>query len=391
MQHARPAAVSGQVPQPRPAREPDMTNAEYAASRHAVWLSATAVITDPYGRVLVVEPTYRDTLLLPGGGVEAGETPAEGCRREIAEETGLDLRPSGVLAVDHVGPRAEGIPDDLPFPGDVHFVFDGGTLPTETVGRLRLPADELAGARFLPAEEAAARMAPGEARRLLAALRARWGRPGPVYLQDGRHAGPLPVLDRHRVVGRPGDGASRPWRPGTELPTALPPVRSWGWLFAPDGRVLLLVHPGGRHILLPGGPLVGRDGGDPGAALVREAYDTAAARVTDPRVLGHVPDAAGGHQGLGPCARVAMAGRLTGIGPAAPDPATGLTYPRLLATPAQAAELLGWGAPAHEQAAAAVRIAAERWGVPAAPESAVSDVPAEGLPGPAGTERVSPR
>ncbi|MFI7274039.1 NUDIX domain-containing protein [Streptomyces sp. NPDC049879] len=360
-------------------RQPVMSNAEYAASRHTVWLSASAVITDPYGRVLVVEPTYRETLLLPGGGIEAGETPAEGCRREIAEETGLDLAPGRVLAVDHVSPTIEGIPDDLPFPGDIHIVFDGGTVPEETVGRLRLPADELAGARFLAAGEAAARMAGAEGRRLLAALRARWGQPGPVYLQDGRHIGPLPALERHAVLSRPRAGAGWPWHPGPELPAALPHVQSWGWLFAPDGRVLLMVHPTERLVVLPGGTLDPCDGGDPGAALVREAAEEAAATVADPQVLGYVHDATGARHGLGPCARVRMTARILQIGPAAPDPATGHTYPRLLATPAQAAELLGWGPSAVAQAEAATAVAAERWGIPGAPASAVSEVPVTGL------------
>ncbi|WP_052847529.1 NUDIX domain-containing protein [Streptomyces avicenniae] len=360
-------------------RQPTMSNAEYAASRHTVWLSATAVITDPFGRVLVVEPTYRDTLLLPGGGIEAGETPAEGCRREIAEETGLGLEPGRVLAVDHVSPAIEGIPDDLPFPGDIHIVFDGGTVPEETAGRLRLPADELAGARFLPAGEAATRMARAEGRRLLAALRARWGQPGPVYLQDGRHIGPLPALERHAVLSRPRACAAWPWRPGAELPTALPHVASSGWLFAPDGRVLLTVDPAERLVVLPGGPLDRCDGGDPGAALVRTAAEGAAATIADPRVLGHVRDVTGAHHGLGPCARVRMAARVLGIGAAAPDQATGHTRPRLLATPAQAAALLGWGPSATAQAEAASAVAAERWGIPAAPASAVSEVPAAGL------------
>ncbi|MFG3269853.1 NUDIX hydrolase [Streptomyces luteogriseus] len=45
--------------------------AQYAASRHAAWLGAAAIITDEVGRVLLVHPTYREdgSWLLPGGVV----------------------------------------------------------------------------------------------------------------------------------------------------------------------------------------------------------------------------------------------------------------------------------------------------------------------------------
>jgi ADP-ribose pyrophosphatase YjhB (NUDIX family) len=54
--------------------------------------AATAVITDPAGRILLVlrnrEPG-RDQWALPGGFVETGESPAEAACRELEEETGL--------------------------------------------------------------------------------------------------------------------------------------------------------------------------------------------------------------------------------------------------------------------------------------------------------------
>jgi len=47
-------------------KQPQMSAAEYARSRHSVWLSSAALVTDPLGRVLLVKPSHREQWLLPG-------------------------------------------------------------------------------------------------------------------------------------------------------------------------------------------------------------------------------------------------------------------------------------------------------------------------------------
>src|SRR6266481_5320277 len=77
----------------------------YVASLARKWMAAGALCRDQAGQVLLVDPVYRDTWDLPGGVVEAEESPHAACRREVAEELGLD-RPAGqVLAVDWVPSR----------------------------------------------------------------------------------------------------------------------------------------------------------------------------------------------------------------------------------------------------------------------------------------------
>ena len=58
-----------------------------------------ALIKDDRGRVLILEHTYRreHPWGLPGGYLQNREEPAQGLRREVVEETGLDVEVGAVL------------------------------------------------------------------------------------------------------------------------------------------------------------------------------------------------------------------------------------------------------------------------------------------------------
>ena len=86
-------------------------------------VAAGALFVDDQGRVLLVHPTYKDTWDIPGGYVERGESPAAACRRELAEELGLDRKPVRLLSVDWAPSDVEG--DKL------LFLFDCGRLGTD--------------------------------------------------------------------------------------------------------------------------------------------------------------------------------------------------------------------------------------------------------------------
>lgn len=132
--------------------------------RNTILSAAGALIRDSQGRVLLVEPNYKDYWEIPGGLIEVGETPSQGCEREIAEELGLTRKPGRLLVVDWA-PHPEH--------GDrVLFVFDGGTIEDADITKIRLQPEELDSYVFLPPAEAIDRLIPRLARRVQAAIQA---------------------------------------------------------------------------------------------------------------------------------------------------------------------------------------------------------------------------
>lgn len=63
-----------------------------------------AIIRDPAGRILLQQRSDYGDWGLPGGGMEPGETIEDTMRREVREETGLEVAGSSLLGV-YTGPR----------------------------------------------------------------------------------------------------------------------------------------------------------------------------------------------------------------------------------------------------------------------------------------------
>ncbi|MBX7269590.1 NUDIX hydrolase [Micromonospora sp. Llam7] len=140
-------------------------------------MAAGLLITDADERVLLVEPVYRADWEIPGGCVEADESPYQAAVRECREELGLDLTPGRLLVVDWV-PAHDGRTEG------VMIVYDGGTLDATATERIVVPPDELKGWAWSNPPQTARRLRPLVARRIAEALRAR-ADGSCSYLEDG--------------------------------------------------------------------------------------------------------------------------------------------------------------------------------------------------------------
>ena len=160
-----------------------MTTSDYAtyiAGLPRVLVGAAALFRDAEGRVLLVEPNYRDGWALPGGTVESddGETPRQGARRETLEEIGLDLEIGRLLAVDWVPGTTR--------PPIVAYLYDGGVLSEDQFKAIRLQEEELLSWRLVSREDLSEYLPGSLGGRVLASLDVLATGAGTAELENGR-------------------------------------------------------------------------------------------------------------------------------------------------------------------------------------------------------------
>ena len=157
--------------------------AAYIAGLPRVLSGAAALFRDAEGRVLLVEPNYREGWALPGGTIESddGETPRQGARRETLEEIGLDRELGRLLAVDWVYRPT--------WPPLVAYLYDGGVLAEDDFKAIRLQEEELLSWRLVERGELADYLPGALGRRVLTALDVLAEGAGTAELENGHRVG----------------------------------------------------------------------------------------------------------------------------------------------------------------------------------------------------------
>jgi 8-oxo-dGTP diphosphatase len=152
--------------------------ADSSANFATPFVAAGVLFNDGNGRVLLVNPTYKDGWEIPGGYVEVGESPRAAAIREVKEELGLDIQVHDLLVLDWAPHPMEG--DKL------LIIFDGGQLDEETLSKISFPDGELSAAHFFDTSELETVLPDRLAKRVYRAARGSHSR----FLEHGEE--PLP-------------------------------------------------------------------------------------------------------------------------------------------------------------------------------------------------------
>ncbi|WUI03947.1 NUDIX hydrolase [Spirillospora sp. NBC_00431] len=124
--------------------------------------SAGALLLDPQGRVLLARPHYKPVWDLPGGVIDADESPIRTCRREVREELGITPVIERLIGVIWIPPWPLRPPSNV-------FVF-GGRLTEEGVAGINARAEEIAECGFFDPAGPVPRMEMLTARKISACV-----------------------------------------------------------------------------------------------------------------------------------------------------------------------------------------------------------------------------
>ncbi|MEI6285531.1 MAG: aminoglycoside 6-adenylyltransferase [Bacillota bacterium] len=126
--------------------EQSVSSKRYYDSLPKKLIAAKILLFNQSGELLIVKPSYKPYWGLPGGIVEADESPVDACAREVYEEIGLNIVPE--LA------DVEWLPSTVEYPERIHFTFRAACLTTIEIESIKIDGQEIVDFRFVMPEQA---------------------------------------------------------------------------------------------------------------------------------------------------------------------------------------------------------------------------------------------
>lgn len=110
-------------------------------------IAAGALFFNNANKLLVIKPSYRPHWSIPGGVVEAEESPLQSCQRECLEEIGLRAKKLQLLCIDYkdtIGVKPESL----------QMVFYGGRLAKNDIAKIKIDSHEIMAYKFINVKDA---------------------------------------------------------------------------------------------------------------------------------------------------------------------------------------------------------------------------------------------
>lgn len=130
------------------------------------------------GKILIVKPKYKNYWSFPGGMIETFESPSQGLKRELKEETGLDIKVIKPLAIEHLIRRPKDPEDE-----SIQFLFLCKLAKGEKFSNIKLARNEISEYNFVSINEAMEMTSERSAKRLKAGLES-FKRDSIIYLES---------------------------------------------------------------------------------------------------------------------------------------------------------------------------------------------------------------
>lgn len=106
-------------------------------------MGAGVIIRNKEKKILMLKPSYKETLEIPGGVVEKNESPYQACKREVKEELGINVEVEKLLCVDYNSAK-EILTESL------MFIFYGGEIEED---KIKIDNNEIVAFDFLSLTE----------------------------------------------------------------------------------------------------------------------------------------------------------------------------------------------------------------------------------------------